>query len=107
MAKFNRMARSPKPGAAATQDAATNPEAASVLAAQAALSVNAAAPKTPSKISRVVDLLRRKQGALLIDIVDATGWQPHTARAALTGLKKKGHAIESGRTDKQTTYFLA
>ena len=24
----------------------------------------------------------------------ATGWLPHTARAALTGLKKKGHAVE-------------
>ena len=68
---------------------------------------SAAAPKALSKISQVVDLLRRKQGALLTDIVATTGWQPHTVRAALTGLKKKGHAIESRRVDKLTTYFLA
>lgn len=68
---------------------------------------DSAAPKAPSKISEVIDLLRRKQGALLTDIVEMTGWQPHTARAALTGLKKKGHAIESRRMDNQTTYFLA
>ena len=67
----------------------------------------AAAPKSPTKQSQVLDLLRRTKGAPLSDIVDATGWLPHTARAALTGLKKKGHAIESRRVDKLTTYFLA
>ena len=67
----------------------------------------AAAPKSPTKQSQVLDLLRRTEGAPLSAIVDATGWLPHTARAALTGLKKKGHAIESRRVDKLTTYFLA
>ena len=66
-----------------------------------------AAAKSPTKQSQVLDLLRRTQGAPLSAIVDATGWLPHTARAALTGLKKKGHAIESRRVDKLTTYFLA
>ena len=65
------------------------------------------APKSPTKQSQVLDLLRRSEGAPLSAIVDATGWLPHTARAALTGLKKKGHAIESRRVDKLTTYFLA
>lgn len=67
----------------------------------------AAAPKRPTKQSQVLDMLRRTEGAPLSAIVDATGWLPHTARAALTGLKKKGHAIESRRIDKLTTYFLA
>lgn len=67
----------------------------------------AAAPKSPTKQRQVLDLLRRAQGAPLTDIVAATGWLPHTARAALTGLKKKGHAIESRRVEKLTTYFLA
>lgn len=66
-----------------------------------------AAPKQPTKQSLVLGLIRRAQGAPLTDIVAATGWLPHTARAALTGLKKKGHAIESRRVDKLTTYFLA
>ena len=91
MTKFARMARPAQPDDAAAADAANIP----------------AVPKAPTKQSQVLDLLRRKEGALLTDIVAATGWLPHTARAALTGLKKKGHPIESRRADKQTTYFLA
>lgn len=106
MTKFTRMARTPKPNPAPDSDAETNPEAASKPDAEATLPIAEAVPKAPSKISQVIDLLRRKQGALLTDIVAATGWQRHTARAALTGLKKKGHTIESRRADKQTTYFL-
>lgn len=101
MAKFNRMARMPKP------DEATNPQPASNPHDEATPPAEAVLPKAPSKISQVIDLLHRKHGALLTDIVTATGWQPHTARAALTGLKKKGHAVESRRADKKTTYFLA
>lgn len=107
MAKFNRMARMPKPDVSPRHDVVTTPELTSNLEDGATPSGVAAAPKAPSKISQVLDLLRRKHGALLTDIVEATGWQPHTVRAALTGLKKKGHAIESRRTDNQTTYFLA
>ena len=107
MAKFNRLARTPKPDAAATPDAESKSEKASALGPEGVSAVNALAPKALSNISRVVDLLRRKQGAMLTDIVATTGWQRHTVRAALTGLKKKGYAIESRRADKQTTYYLA
>ena len=113
MPQFKTMARPAMQDAPPTSDVPT--DAAAFTAAIApgtansaqSASVGATTPKALSKISRVVDLLRRTQGALLTDIVAATGWQPHTARAALTGLKKKGHAIESRRGDKQTTYFLA
>jgi hypothetical protein len=47
----------------------------------------------PSKINQVVALLQRKEGATLAVLTAATGWLPHTVRAALTGLKKKGHMI--------------
>ena len=36
----------------------------------------------------------------------ATGWLPHTTRAALTGLKKKGHADTSTKADGVRTYRL-
>ena len=39
-------------------------------------------------------LLRREEGASSAELIDATGWLPHSMRAALTGLRKKGHAIE-------------
>ncbi|MGD0763249.1 MAG: DUF3489 domain-containing protein [Roseiarcus sp.] len=52
------------------------------------------APRDGTKISRVVGLLQRDDGATLDDVIAATGWLPHTSRAALTGLRKRGYAIE-------------
>ena len=63
------------------------------------------APKQ-TKIGAVIEMLRRKRGATLDDIVKATGWQPHSARAALTGLKKKGHVIEKTKRDDATCYRI-
>jgi hypothetical protein len=55
--------------------------------------------KLTSKIDQVIALLSRPSGATLNDLMAETGWQPHSTRAALTGLKKKGHAINSGKID--------
>ena len=40
-------------------------------------------------------------------MVETTGWLPHTTRAALTGLRKKGHAIEKTRRGDVTCYRIA
>ena len=53
-----------------------------------------------TKTGRVVKLLGCKNGATIDQIVEATGWQSHTAHAALTGLKKKGHTIECEETER-------
>ena len=37
-------------------------------------------------------------------MIAATGWLPHTTRAALTGLRKKGYAIDSDKVDGIRTY---
>jgi DNA-binding IclR family transcriptional regulator len=73
----------------------------------AADNTSAAASAVPSKISVVLDLLRREQGATLAELVEATGWLPHTTRAALTGLRKKGHALEKSERDDTTCYRIA
>jgi len=67
----------------------------------------AAAPLQTTKRDLVLALLRQAGGASLADITQATGWLPHSTRAALTRLRKKGHAIESRRIGKLTTYVLA
>lgn len=54
-------------------------------------------PKAQTKTDLVLELLSRGEGATLDQLVAGTGWLPHTARAALTGLKKKGHAITSDK----------
>ena len=59
--------------------------------------VAGAAPheKPASKSAKVLALLERPEGATLVQLVAATGWLPHTTRAALTGIRKKGHVVES------------
>lgn len=59
-----------------------------------------------SKSAHVVALLQREEGASLNELVDATGWLPHTTRAALTGLKKKGHLIASEKIDDVRRYRI-
>lgn len=65
-----------------------------------------AASRASSKASVVVDLLRRPEGATLTELVDATDWLPHTTRAALTGLRKKGHVLEKSKRDNATCYRI-
>jgi Protein of unknown function (DUF3489) len=65
----------------------------------------ALAPRAGSKLARVIDLLRRPEGATILDLTDATGWLPHTTRAALTGLRKRGYAIARERLDGGRTVY--
>ena len=39
--------------------------------------------------------LTRDQGATLKEVAAAMGWLPHTTRAALTGLRRRGYAVAS------------
>ena len=63
-------------------------------------------PRPSSKIAVIAALLRRSEGATLDELTGATGWQPHTTRAALTGLKKKGHEIEREKVDGTSHYRI-
>jgi len=51
-------------------------------------------PKKQTKTEKVRAMLARPQGATIAAICKATGWQPHSARAALSGLRKAGDTIE-------------
>ncbi len=51
-------------------------------------------PNAPSKAAQVLKMLARPKGASLDALCKATGWQPHTTRAALSRLRKAGHVIE-------------
>lgn len=54
-----------------------------------------AAPRPGSKLGIVLGLLEAPEGASLARLVEVTGWLPHTTRAALTGLRKRGYAVSS------------
>jgi hypothetical protein len=60
----------------------------------------AAEPRSVSKVAKVLELLRRPVGATLAEIVKATGWLPHSARAALSGIRKAGTEVTLAKDDK-------
>ena len=68
--------------------------------------ITAKAAPRETKINQIIKLLKRKDGATLDQLVKATGWQPHTTRAAITGLKKKGYTIEREVVDGTSRYRI-
>ncbi len=68
--------------------------------------IGAVMAKRPTKQALVLSLLQGEGGVPLTAIVDATGWLPHTARAALTGLRKKRHAIVRTKVESETRYMI-
>lgn len=57
-------------------------------------------PRQGSKQALVIAMLSREEGATLDALVQATAWLPHTTRAALTGLRKRGFEIERAKHEK-------
>lgn len=41
----------------------------------------------------VTELLQRPDGATITELTAATGWQAHSVRAVISGLRKKGHDV--------------
>jgi len=54
-------------------------------------------PRTDSKQAKLIEMLKRPEGATIAEVVEALQWQPHTVRGAIAGaLKKKlGLKVES------------
>ena len=50
---------------------------------------------------------RVRRATPIAEMVAVTAWQPHTMRAALTGLRKKGHAIERSTRGYAASYTIA
>jgi len=64
-------------------------------------------PEPVSKGSIVESMLTKTPGATIADMNAATGWQPHSCRAFLTGLRKKGKVIErTKRKDGASCYRI-
>lgn len=49
--------------------------------------------KPTTKKDQLIQMLRRKAGADVSTISEQLGWQTHTTRAALTGLRKSGYEL--------------
>jgi hypothetical protein len=59
----------------------------------------------PSKKAAILDLLRRPDGAAIGDLTAATGWQMHSVRAALTGLRKDGNELVRAKDAAGVTHY--
>ena len=78
--------------------------------ALAAAAVNAATgsapvPTRPSKKAAILALLERPDGAAIGDLTAATGWQVHSVRAALTGLRKEGKELVRTKDAGGVTHY--
>jgi hypothetical protein len=64
-----------------------------------ATSTDPAAPKpiairTGTKQAQIIAMMQRPEGAAIAEIVEATSWQPHSARGMISGALKKKLGLE-------------
>lgn len=61
-----------------------------------------------SKRDQLIGLLSKPNGARVSVLVERLGWQPHTVRAALSGLRKQGFEIATSKSSKtgETLYAI-
>lgn len=61
----------------------------------------------PTKSATVIKLLSRGRGATMAELGSATSWQPHSVRAFLSGLRKKGTILaKEERRDGERSYRI-
>ena len=62
-----------------------------------------------TKAAKVLDLLKRPDGAIMKELMKATGWQAHSVRGFLSGTigKKMGLTVTSSKSeDGERTYSI-
>ena len=96
---------SPPTTAAVPTNIATHEAAAGNIAVVTAIAM----PREGSKLAAVVDLLRREDGVTVEELAGAMGWLPHSTRAVLTGLRKRGFGIDrrKGKDPRAGAYVIA
>ena len=62
-----------------------------------------------TKKAELIRMLSTKSGAEIRTISDKLGWQSHTTRAAITGVRKAGYqvTVEKSQNGKPTRYRIA
>ena len=69
----------------------------------------ASAAREGSKTGKIVDMLKRPEGATMKQLMKATGWQPHSVRGFLAGTvrKKLGLKLSSSEGENgERTYSV-
>lgn len=105
-AKPQRQPKQPKPRRMAREPQGEVVESPTVSEPAAAAAPAPAAPHAGGKQALVIALLHRPEGASIAELMAATGRLAHSTRAALTGLRKKGHAIERSQQAEGSRYRI-
>ena len=87
-------------------------EALGLAVPPASIQPTKAAPRTRdnTKQAQIIAMLQRPEGATISQIVEATGWQPHTVRGTFAGAfkKKLGLTLSSSKDEHgQRVYRVA
>ncbi len=77
--------------------AADSPDRASPAAARA--------PRAGSKLADVLARLSAENGATISELMTATDWLEHSTRAALTGLRRRGFALNRAQRGDGTSMY--
>jgi hypothetical protein len=101
---LNAIALDDDPAVGASEERSADAEGApeqigSRHAVEAPPEVRSTAPRAGSKLALVIELLQREGGATIGDLTEATGWLPHTTRATITGLRKRGYSVTRDKRD--------
>jgi Protein of unknown function (DUF3489) len=96
-----------RPPATAAQPAPKRGRVAHKQTSTPAVSEAAAGQQRPAgKLGEVLTAVGAKLGATLVELVSLTGWQPHTARAALTRLRQRGFKVHLREAEGRKAYHL-
>jgi Protein of unknown function (DUF3489) len=96
----------PKGKKAAKAAAAPKKEAKPSKKAVKATGKEAGAPRAESKGAKILEMIRRPQGATLAEIMKAAEWQAHSVRGFIsTAGKKHGVKIESAKNEAGGRFY--
>ncbi|MDH3581183.1 MAG: DUF3489 domain-containing protein [Hyphomicrobiales bacterium] len=65
------------------------------------------AKRPGGKLGLILERLEGKTGVTVDELVDATGWQKHSVRGALSRLGARGFAVQSEAQEDRKVYRLA
>lgn len=90
---------------ASERDVTVSTETECSISRDATPQANSGVPRSGSKQALVIAMLSEANGATLDALIAATSWLPHTTRAVLTGLRKRGYVLERQRSDVGVTIY--
>ncbi len=81
-------------------------QAAKALSNATVAPADSGARRSPTKAEQLVTMLKKPEGISIEELSNSFGWLQHTTRAALTGLRKKGHPVTRSKQGSVTVYRI-